>query len=102
MRRYELEDIVKAMDAMRDEIKLGNQPDAYDMQKWLDEMASEIEYADEKLGEKIEDAEDEARNAMTYQEIYLETLQHAENHIAWLEEEFSEEIVECDRYQRQC
>ena len=102
MRRYEFEDVVKVIDAMRDEIKLGHTPDAYDMTKWLDDLAMQIIEGDDHVGELLEDAEDQARDAMNYQETYLDMLHHAERHIEWLENEFEEQIVPVDRYERDC
>ena len=102
MRRVEMEDIVKEIEAMRETIKYGGHVDAYDMEKWLDLLAGQVEEADRDIGERLQDAEDEARDAMMYQETYLNALHHAERHIEWLEHEFSDEIVAVDKYERDC
>lgn len=94
--------IVKDLDAMRERVLMGETLDAYDMAKFLEITAIEIETEDKEIADVEADLRDEVRLAMGYQETYLEQLEHAERHIEWLEDEFSDEIVECDKYERAC
>lgn len=105
MKRYETEDLLKIVDQMIYDIDVDKRHDVidrHDLIVALEKVAQEIIKVDDMLGEKLQDAEDEARDAYRYQEIYQDALTHAEDHIAWMEMEFDEELDDSDKYQRDC
>ena len=94
--------LVRELDQLRERIEMGETIDAYDMAKALDVLACDVIEMGRDHAATEQDLRDEARDAYMYQEIYQEQLDHAEQHIAWLEQEFADDIVECDRYERSC
>lgn len=102
---YDGADIVTRLDEIRDDVKLseyshGKPIDIYELAKELEILAKEAWDVHVEREARVDELRDEARDAYNYQETYLEMLDHAEAHIKWLEEEFQDEIVEEDKYER--
>ena len=95
MKRCELEDIVDQLDSLRDRVKFseysfGTPIDIYELAKDIEKVSLMVVEADDHLGDIIEDAEDEARSAMFYQEEYLDQLHEKEDELREVMEELED------------
>lgn len=102
---YDFGDIVTRLDEIRDDVRLseyshGKPIDIYELAKEIDILAQEAHGLHIENINRIEELNDESRDAYDWQNRYLEMLLHAEEHIQWLENEFHEEIVKEDKYER--
>ena len=94
--------VARELDALRTEIELGQTLDTHEWSRLLERVTCELEELSVEHERREADLRDESREAYGFQEHYLEALENAERHIEWLEDEFSDEIVECDKYERAC
>ena len=97
-----LTEILNELALFRDGVDMGKQPDRYDLLRFIDELEIGLNDVAHKHEDNMSDMVDELRLAMGWQDEYLSQLDHAERHIEWLENEFADDIVDVDKYERAC
>ena len=94
-----IKSVSKELDLLKTEIELGHEMDRHDWSRLIERVVCELEDLSVEHERTEADLRDECREAYGWQDEYAERLQKAEDHIRWLEEEFSDQIVECDKYE---
>ena len=97
-----IKSVSKELDLLKTEIELGHEMDRHDWSRLIERVVCQLEELSVEHERTEADLRDECREAYGWQDQYVEQLDHAESHIKWLEDEFADQIVECDKYERAC